>query len=148
MRWSAYSLVTGVFADLAITGDQAAAALNLPPGHALHQGAVDHLRHRMDLETGELVDYQPPAPANTAQHTWAWDWQQWRWRAQPTTAALAAVVRSERDARLAACDWVVIRAQERQQPVDDTWAAYRQALRNITAQPGFPAEVAWPTPPA
>ena len=27
------------------------------------------------------------------------------------------------------------------------WQTYRQALRDITAQAGYPFEVAWPTPP-
>ena len=29
----------------------------------------------------------------------------------------------------------------------DQWAAYRQALRDLTAQPGFPDELTWPTAP-
>ncbi len=28
------------------------------------------------------------------------------------------------------------------------WATYRQALRDITAQPGYPFNIIWPTPPA
>ena len=31
--------------------------------------------------------------------------------------------------------------------LDGEWAAYRQALRDITAQPGFPYKVAWPQMP-
>jgi len=27
------------------------------------------------------------------------------------------------------------------------WATYRQALRDITAQAGYPTEITWPTPP-
>jgi hypothetical protein len=27
------------------------------------------------------------------------------------------------------------------------WATYRQALRDITAQAGYPAQINWPTPP-
>lgn len=30
----------------------------------------------------------------------------------------------------------------------DAWQTYRQALRDITAQPGFPLDVVWPEPPA
>lgn len=29
----------------------------------------------------------------------------------------------------------------------DQWQTYRQALRDITSQPGFPFEVVWPAPP-
>lgn len=27
------------------------------------------------------------------------------------------------------------------------WAVYRQALRDITRQPGYPSSITWPTPP-
>ncbi|NBW23522.1 MAG: phage tail protein, partial [Caulobacteraceae bacterium] len=34
-------------------------------------------------------------------------------------------------------------------PVADheAWAAYRQALRDVPEQPGFPAQIEWPTAP-
>lgn len=58
-----------------------------------------------------------------------------------------SAVRAERDRRLAACDWVTLRAQETGKPVLAPWMAYRQALRDITDQPD-PLAVVWPTPPA
>lgn len=62
----------------------------------------------------------------------------------PDTQALAASVREERNARLAACDWT----QVADAPVDqEAWAAYRQALRDITGQPDFPVFVQWPERP-
>jgi len=34
-------------------------------------------------------------------------------------------------------------------PVDQSaWADYRQALRDVPQQEGFPQEVVWPNPPA
>jgi hypothetical protein len=30
----------------------------------------------------------------------------------------------------------------------EEWAVYRQALRDIPEQPGFPWEVEWPVPPS
>jgi hypothetical protein len=33
------------------------------------------------------------------------------------------------------------------QELYDQWQTYRQALRDVTAQPGYPFEVVWPTPP-
>ena len=57
----------------------------------------------------------------------------------------AEQVRAERDALLAACDWT----QVADAPVDQAaWAVYRQALRDVTAQAGFPDAVVWPTKPA
>lgn len=59
-------------------------------------------------------------------------------------AEQAARVRDDRNARLAACDWT----QLADAPVDSlAWASYRQALRDITAQTGFPWSVEWPEIP-
>ena len=56
----------------------------------------------------------------------------------------AAFIRRLRDTRLAASDWVVLRALEQNAAVPDNWRAYRQQLRDITAQEGFPTSVVWP----
>lgn len=50
-------------------------------------------------------------------------------------------IRTDRDAKLSASDWTqVIDA-----PVDQAaWATYRQALRDIPQQDGFPLNVIWP----
>lgn len=60
------------------------------------------------------------------------------------TAEKANMIRAERNARLAACDWT----QLSDAPVNSlAWANYRQALRDVTAQPGFPWSVEWPVLP-
>lgn len=59
-------------------------------------------------------------------------------------ASSAARVRSQRNQRLASSDWT----QLADSPVDKAaWATYRQELRDITEQPGFPTEVVWPETP-
>lgn len=59
-------------------------------------------------------------------------------------ARQADVVRADRNTRLAACDWT----QLPDAPVDAAaWAAYRQDLRDVTAQTGFPWNITWPTEP-
>jgi hypothetical protein len=58
--------------------------------------------------------------------------------------AQALSVRSERNAKLSASDWT----QVADAPVDQAaWATYRQALRDITAQEGFPWTIDWPVQP-
>jgi hypothetical protein len=53
-------------------------------------------------------------------------------------------VRDHRNNLLADTDWT----QVADAPVDQAaWAAYRQALRDVTTQDGFPHDVAWPTEP-
>jgi hypothetical protein len=60
------------------------------------------------------------------------------------TTAKAADIRDDRNRRLADCDWT----QLPDAPVDHTeWATYRQALRDVSSQPGFPWSVEWPQQP-
>jgi hypothetical protein len=60
------------------------------------------------------------------------------------SAAKAATVRAERNRRLSDSDWT----QLADAPVNrDAWLAYRQALRDLTAQAGFPFEITWPELP-
>lgn len=62
----------------------------------------------------------------------------------------AAVVRAKRDATLSACDWIAVRQADAGTLSGTQWGAwktYRQALRDIPAQKGFPADVVWPTAP-
>ena len=60
-------------------------------------------------------------------------------------SALAAAARARRDSLLAASDW----SQLPDAPADNAaWASYRQALRDVPDQPGFPADIAWPEAPA
>ena len=62
-------------------------------------------------------------------------------------AAQADSVRASRNQKLTESDWVVIKALEAGGPQDFAWASYRQALRDITAQPGFPWTITWPDAP-
>jgi hypothetical protein len=59
-------------------------------------------------------------------------------------AEQAANVRNLRTEKLKDCDWTQIADST----ADKTaWATYRQALRDITAQSGFPWTITWPTQP-
>jgi hypothetical protein len=56
----------------------------------------------------------------------------------------AKSVRADRTQRLADCDWT----QLPDAPVDAAaWAVYRQELRDVTGQNGFPWNVTWPEEP-
>jgi hypothetical protein len=59
-------------------------------------------------------------------------------------AEQAASVRNQRTEMLKDCDWTQIADSTADKAV---WATYRQALRDITAQAGFPWEITWPTQP-
>ena len=59
-------------------------------------------------------------------------------------AEQATSVRADRTKRLANSDWTQIADSTADKAV---WATYRQALRDITAQAGFPWTIEWPTQP-
>jgi hypothetical protein len=67
----------------------------------------------------------------------------------PSVDELAAEVRAERNRLLAESDWTQL--ADARDAMGETkaaeWDAYRQALRDIPEQEGFPENVVWPTKP-
>ena len=59
-------------------------------------------------------------------------------------AEQAKSVRTDRNKRLADCDWTQLADSTADKAA---WATYRQALRDVPAQAGFPWEVTWPDAP-
>lgn len=74
-------------------------------------------------EAGEIAPYQPPPAEEVAEH-----------------------VRAERNELLRHTDWTQL--PDVPEATRLAWEPYRQALRDVPDQPGFPHEVEWPTPPA
>ena len=64
-------------------------------------------------------------------------------------ATLTANVRNRRNQLLKDSDWTQLSDVQESLDADKktAWATYRQALRDITSQPGFPKDVTWPTTP-
>ena len=58
-------------------------------------------------------------------------------------AASATQVRAERDTLLAASDNMALADR-----ITADWTTYRQALRDVPAQAGFPTSVTWPVEPS
>lgn len=136
---------TGVFSGRVVSGSLEFVSANTPLGCIAVPGRHDHRRRRLDIATGEIVPYQPPAPAATEWQAWAWDAQAEAWLPVPTDAARARDIKAERARRLLACDWTQL--PDVPANTAQAWAAYRQALRDITDQPTFPASVTWPVEP-
>jgi len=67
------------------------------------------------------------------------DWPDFQ---ESSVAASATQVRAERDELLAASDHMALADR-----ITDEWRTYRQALRDLPAQSGFP-DVTFPTPPS
>ena len=59
-------------------------------------------------------------------------------------AEQAKSVRATRDSKLAECDWTQLSDSQVDKAV---WATYRQELRDVPAQTGFPYDINWPVKP-
>ena len=59
--------------------------------------------------------------------------------------SLADIARNTRNTLLKESDWVML--PDVPQGIKDLWVSYRQALRDITDQAGFPTEIVWPDKP-
>lgn len=104
-------------------------AANTPAGAVVISGHHCHRSTCVDPQTGAL---QAMVTSQAAQQ-----------------ASAAADARADRDRLLAASDWTdTVSAPARLGAVlHAQWLAYRQALRDITRQPGWPASITWPIRP-
>lgn len=126
------------------------------PGTTISNMSPDVLKHLSMVQvvvTGAAYD---PVSQVAEQNGCVYNEERNRWETawsvrRKTTEELAqdyeekaAQVRAARNNKLSRCDWTqVLDAQ-----VDRTaWATYRQELRDITAQSGFPFNVVWPQEP-
>ena len=92
-----------------------------------------------DVNSGQVTERdEQPEVQDDGTYVWGWTVR------DKTPAALATEARAKRNALLTASDWT----QVADAPVDQAaWATYRQALRDITIQAGFPENIDWPVAP-
>ena len=105
--------------------------------HAAIGGSFDDSRYYIDA--GVPVEI-PPRPS--PHHEFSFASKQWIDPRTPDTEW--PLVRAERDRRLLATDWTQL--PDVPLATKQAWAAYRQALRDITAQPD-PFNILWPVAP-
>ena len=108
---------------------------------------VEQPRPVYDAQTHTVVQDAQPAMSGGE---WVLGWAVLELTADQQAAATAqksVSVRVERNQKLKDTDWTVIKALESNTPQDFAMAAYRQELRDITSQAGFPWTVQWPTQP-
>lgn len=105
-----------------------------------------------DNKTKHVVQYDPSWQALDC----AWDdmlsLEDGQWRVVTLVEQQAATIRAERDSRLAATDYLLMPDYPLSTESLAATKAYRQALRDITGQDGFPwggdvSAVPWPEKP-
>jgi|SRR6185436_2161330 len=123
-NFSFYRLDTGELTGVSLhTSDPKMLAMNIPEGCGYVEGTYDHFFNRVDLNTMQVVSRDPPPEFHQrAEH----------------------MVRARRDRMLTETDWRVARAMELGNKPSDALTTYRQLLRDLPKQPGFPHEVIWP----
>lgn len=96
----------------------------------------------------ELASPQPhwPEPP-TASHILKLVSGQFQWEDPRSEAERADVARAQRDSLLKATDWWVVKSIESGQPMTQAQLTYRQSLRDISEQEGFPDDITWPQMP-
>jgi len=62
-------------------------------------------------------------------------------------AVAASDARGKRDGLIASCDWTQIADAPLTADQRAAWVTYRQALRDVPAQAGFPDTIDWPVTP-
>ena len=99
---------------------------------------ADPLTQYIDLNTLKPVT-MPPKPGDA----YEFDYASKQWVVNLEVARILAVI--ERNRLLVRSDWTQL--PDVPLATKTAWAEYRQALREVPEQPGFPTEITWPTPP-
>ena len=123
------------------------------PGYDLMQAQGDYFHNYVkDGQLYAYTDAQVAAKSVPQQPYMKWSNTTFSWYDSRTSDQIntqtAYQVRAQRDGYLYACDWTQIPNNPLTPEVQQEWAVYRQALRNVPEQPGFPLNVTWPTPPS
>jgi hypothetical protein len=78
--YSLYEAATGLFTGKRLhCDDEGLLAVRLPAGTLAREGAYDHRSQRLDLSTGHVVAYRPPAPSGD--HEWDSIGKRWQVKA-------------------------------------------------------------------
>jgi hypothetical protein len=97
--------------------------------------------------SGQVVEI-PMQPSS--EHTWNWTTKQWEnlvtEEMRQTKASIQILIK--RKQLLDSTDWRVIKAMDTGTSIAPAWQTYRQQLRDITQQTGYPFTVTWPQPPS
>jgi hypothetical protein len=115
---------------------------DIPSGCGVYYGAVEITDQYHDVVTNRPVSMgvQPG-------EFYKFDFPSKQW--VPDSAEAARAARARRDALLQQSDWTDTASAPARlgQALYDQWQTYRQALRDVTAQPGYPFDIIWPIPP-
>ena len=127
---------------------------------------VENIQNYILQEDERLIDAKPPvmrtstATGGYLVPVWDMDISTWTegatadelaaWEAEhmPSSEILSTKARAQRDKLLAETDWTQVLDAPIDTDTREAYRAYRQALRDIPEQEGFPRSIVWPELPA
>jgi hypothetical protein len=133
MTYTIYFAATGQILRVVQTED---IEIQLQTGEAYIEGLVNDSAYY--IANGSAVA-MPPKPNEYS----VFDYSTKAWVADINIATGDALAKRQR--LLVRSDWTQMPDVQLQNKTE--WATYRQELRDITDQPGYPFNVVWPTPP-
>lgn len=138
MNYTIYKQTTGQIARTVYTDD---IGLQLAEGESYIDNSYDDTLYYILNNEAVQIPAKPSAYAE-------FDYSTKQWVLNPILAIRE--VKSKRSQLLLGSDWTdTLSAKNRLgETLYDQWQTYRQALRDITTQSGYPYTVVWPTTPA
>lgn len=146
-----YEIATGEI-DYLGSSDTDVLPFDIPDGYASMEGyGVNQANFVANSAIQQYTIAQQVTKANKPIYKCVWSnetftWNDIRTPEQQNSDAEGAAI-STRDMLLSQSDWVVVRAVDQGTPIPTDWQTYRQALRDITNQSGYPTNVVWPVAP-
>ena len=146
-----YEIATGEIDCFGIT-DTNVLPFDIPDGYASMEGYGTNQTNYVNNDV--IEDYtiaQQATKANKPNYKCVWSnttftWNDVRTPEQQNSDAEGLAI-STRDTLLSQSDWVVVRAVDQGTPIPTDWQTYRQQLRDITNQSGYPTNIVWPVAP-
>jgi hypothetical protein len=135
MNITIYKLSSGQVLRLCQCPDALVQA-QLAVGEGYVEGTLDSFSYY--IQDGQVVD-MPPKPDGAYYFDYAT--KQW----VQDQSAQENTVKAQRNQLLQQSDWTQL--ADIPAETKALWEPYRQALRDITDQPGYPYDIVWPTPP-
>lgn len=121
------------------SGNTQATAIEGRDGFMVVDGPVDNTLFK--VENQQIVAL-PPSPG--PDYVYNFTTNQW----EINVLRVTGQVLQQRNDLLYASDWTQLPNGPLSPEQQTAWATYRQELRDITSQPGYPTNVVWPVPPA
>ena len=135
MIYSIYKKATGQIVGIVQTND---IEIQLSNGQGYVEGAYSDSQFYVENDVPVAMPTKPTG-------FFVFDYETKSWVAD--IAEASAYVLSQRLFLLSASDWTQIPNNPLTTEKQSYWAVYRQALRDITEQSGYPTNVVWPVAP-